>query len=185
MVKTTVKCKCLQLLCYTDFKFDYNFAHQAQRHMSPNSIRWFFEPIGRDIQIGLYFVSPRERPWRQLVVQNNTLVIAGVTSVFSHAFKKESWDWRTDYAFDSVYPTTRWVTSRRSRDETMYSHFISLIVLWMVFGYVDIASRTLLGIICCWSDFIERPLSPILSHTFLIFVTIVFLSIPGFEHKWT
>ena len=30
----------------------------------------------------LYFVSPRERSWRQRVVQNNTHVIARVTSVF-------------------------------------------------------------------------------------------------------
>ena len=59
----------------------------------------------------LYFVSPRARPWRQRVVQNNTLVIARVTSVFSHTFKKESRDWRTNDAFGSVYPSTRWVTS--------------------------------------------------------------------------
>ena len=38
----------------------------------------------------IYFVSARERPSRQRVVQNNTLVIALAASVSSHAFKKES-----------------------------------------------------------------------------------------------
>ena len=65
---------------------------------------------GGNQQKSLYFVSPRERPWRQRVVQNNTLVIARVTSVFSHTFKKESRDWHTNDAFCNVYHSTRWVT---------------------------------------------------------------------------
>ena len=60
----------------------------------------------------VYFVSPRERPRRQRVVQNKKLVIARITSVFSPAFKKESWDWCTKDAFCSVYFSTCWVTSQ-------------------------------------------------------------------------
>ena len=41
----------------------------------------------------LYFVSPRERPWRQRVFQRKTLVIARETCVPSHAHKKEHRDW--------------------------------------------------------------------------------------------
>ena len=37
----------------------------------------------------LYFVSPRERPWRQRVFQTKSLVIVRATCVFSHAFRKE------------------------------------------------------------------------------------------------
>ena len=36
----------------------------------------------------LYFVSPRERPWRQRVFRRKTLVNASATCVFSDAFKK-------------------------------------------------------------------------------------------------
>ena len=50
----------------------------------------------------LYFVSPRERPWRQRVFWRKTLVIARATCVFSHAFKKEHWDWRIKDASCSV-----------------------------------------------------------------------------------
>ena len=40
----------------------------------------------------LYFVSPRERPWRQHVFWRKTLVIARATCALSHALKKEHWD---------------------------------------------------------------------------------------------
>ena len=56
----------------------------------------------------LYIVSSRDRPWRH----NKTLLIAHVTSVFSHTFKKESQDWCTKDAFCSVYPSTRWLMSQ-------------------------------------------------------------------------
>ena len=61
---------------------------------------------------GLYFVSPRERLWRQRVFRRQTLVIARATWVFSHAFKKEHRDWRIKDASCSVYSWMRSVTSR-------------------------------------------------------------------------
>ena len=39
-------------------------------------------------------------------------IIMGATSVFSHVFKKESLDWRTNDVFCSVYASMRWVTSQ-------------------------------------------------------------------------
>ena len=69
---------------------------------------------------GIYFVSPREWPWRQRMVQNNTLVIARVTSVFSHAFKNESRDWRTNEAFWEDGRSELSDVTGRSRDETKY-----------------------------------------------------------------
>ena len=60
----------------------------------------------------LYFVSPRERPWRQRVFWRKTLVIARATCVFSHAFKKEHRDWRINDASYSEYPWARSVMSR-------------------------------------------------------------------------
>ena len=59
----------------------------------------------------VYFVSPRERPWRQRVFWSKTLVIARSTCVFSHAFKKEHRDWRIKDASCSVYP---WALSVKS-----------------------------------------------------------------------
>ena len=44
------------------------------------------------LKIVLYFVSPRERPWRQRVFQTKTLVIARTICVFSHTFKKKRRD---------------------------------------------------------------------------------------------
>ena len=64
-----------------------------------------------EMMIWLYFVSPRERPWRQRVCQTKTLVIAHTTCV-SHAFKKEHQDWRIKDASCSVYPWACSVTSR-------------------------------------------------------------------------
>ena len=70
----------------------------------------------------LYFVSPRERQWRQCVVQNKPLVIACVISVCSHAIKKESLDWRTINAFCRFYPLTHGVTSRSfSKRDKVYT----------------------------------------------------------------
>ena len=60
----------------------------------------------------LYFVSPGEQPWRQRVFRKKMLVNARATCVFSHAFKKEHWDWRIKDASCSVYSWTRPVTSR-------------------------------------------------------------------------
>ena len=60
----------------------------------------------------LYFVSPRERPWRHRVFWRKTLVIARPTCVFAHAFKKEHRDWRIKDASCSVYPWAGSVTSR-------------------------------------------------------------------------
>ena len=44
----------------------------------------------------LYFVSPRERQWRQRVFLGKTLVIARATCVFSLGFKKEHREWRNN-----------------------------------------------------------------------------------------
>ena len=83
-------------------------------YLLSQKIRCFYVPTT------LYFVSPRERPWRQHVVQNSTLVIARVTSVFSHAFKRNP---RIDAqmmrfaAF--ILRRAEWRHSR-SRDETKY-----------------------------------------------------------------
>ena len=62
----------------------------------------------------VYFLSPRERLWHQHVVQiqNKTLVIERVAAVFSRSCKKKFQDRRTKIVFCSVYPETRWVTSR-------------------------------------------------------------------------
>ena len=73
----------------------------------------FFERVIRGkIKRELYFVSPRERPWRQRVFWRKPLVIARATCVFSHAFKKEHRDWRIKDASCSVYPWAHSVTSR-------------------------------------------------------------------------
>ena len=59
----------------------------------------------------LYFFSPREWPWRQHVFQRKMHIIARVTCVFCHTFKKESKDWRIKDASCSVYHFVRLVTS--------------------------------------------------------------------------
>ena len=62
--------------------------------------------------LALYFVSPRERPWRQPIFRRKTLVTVRTTCVFSYTFKKEHIDWRINDASWSVYSWTRSVTSR-------------------------------------------------------------------------
>ena len=52
----------------------------------------------------LYFVSPRERPWRPDVFWRKTLVTTRATCVFSHMFKKEHRDWCIKDASCSMYP---------------------------------------------------------------------------------
>ena len=81
----------------------------------------------------LYFVSPRERPWRQRVVQNNKLVIACVTCVFSRIQKgipglTHKWCMMRFAAF--ILRRAEW-RHGRSRDETkvsVYSYGILYIV---------------------------------------------------------
>ena len=72
----------------------------------------------------LYFVSPRERPWRHRVLRRKTLVIARATGVFSHAFKKEHRDWRIIKGACAGYilGRTQW-RHGRSQDETKYRYY--------------------------------------------------------------
>ena len=85
----------------------------------------------------LYFVSLRERPWRQRVVQNNMLVFVRVTFVFYHTFKKESRHWRTNdvlqrLSFDAPGDATVVLQMRASIDtESSSKHKLSQI---FVFG---------------------------------------------------
>ena len=67
------------------------------------SVIWQYDGY---ILAALYFVSPRERPWHQRVVQNKTLVIGCLTYVISHGID-------TQRLFYSVYSLTRfWRFSR-------------------------------------------------------------------------
>ena len=68
----------------------------------------------------LYFVSPRERPWHKRVVQNNTLIIARVTSLFSHSFKRNPGIDAQMLRFTVfILWRTEW-RHGRSRDKTKY-----------------------------------------------------------------
>ena len=90
----------------------------------------------------LYFVSPRERPWRQHVFQRKTIVTARATCVFSHEFKKEHRDWRVKDASCSVY---HWARHSHSLEQSIVKDHRTVAVLvsnkkwiygWRIFKFL-------------------------------------------------
>ena len=85
--------------------------------------------VSDTLSASLYFVSSRERPWRQRTFRRKALVIARETCVFSHSFKKEHRDWHIKDASWSVYSWTRSVTSRSFSG---WDKYIVICILFLV-----------------------------------------------------
>ena len=96
MIPSQITCKIkINFVYYHQIDNGFSLVQQTALTSYPwvrsNFTKWLLDSaasLSKRTCTSLYFVSPRERSWRQRVFQRRMLVIARATCAFSHAFKK-------------------------------------------------------------------------------------------------